>query len=456
MVWEWSIDGWILLAGVLSACSCALVGNFLVLRKLSLMGDAISHAVLPGLVIAFIVTNSRASLPMFVGAVIVGVLTAFLTQVITRHGKVEHGAAMGVVFSILFAFGLVLIRRAPGADHVDLDPECVLLGNMMQIGMAGFGGMFPTAITNLLIVMAANILFVGLFYKELRICAFDPELATSLGIPASVMHYALMVMVAITTIASFEAVGSILVIAMLIVPAVTAHLLADRLGAMIFLSLIAAAVSAVMGHVLAMFGPGWLGMKTTVASLAETSPMTAETSAMMAVVAGALLLAAVLFSPEHGLLGRAYHRFALATRIVGQDVLGWLYRGQEAGKHVMMRTEVIRVIGRSWQSRWALRRLQHQGLLDVETHESGEAGLRLTQRGRIQAERVVGSHRLWESYMSEHFDLADDHLHEPANRMEHFITPELQDELRRDVPDATRDPHGKPVPPLNDSLLDDS
>lgn len=439
MTWEWSIDGWILLAGVLSACSCALLGNFLVLRKMSLMGDAISHAVLPGLVLAFLFTTSRATLPMFVGAVIAGILTAFLTQTITRFGKVEHGAAMGVVFSILFALGLVLIRQK--TDQVHLDPDCVLYGDILQIGMIGSSGEFPTAIMHLVIVILADILFVSLFYKELRVSTFDPELSTSLGIPASLMHYALMVMVAVTTVASFEAVGSILVIAMLIVPAVTAHLLADRLSVMILLSLVAAAVSAVLGHVFASFGPGWLGMVTP-----NDASMTANTSAMMTLVAGVLLLAAVLFSPEHGLLGRAYHRFALSTRIVGQDVLGWLYRGKEAGTDIMRQSEVMSVIGRSLQSRWAIRQLQTNGLIEITSSEDGP-GFRLTERGHRRAERLIGSHRLWESFVSQHFELADDHLHEPAHRMEHFITPELHDELRRDVPDDTRDPHGKPIPP---------
>ena len=437
MTWEWSIDGWIVLAGVLSACSCALVGNFLVLRKLSLMGDAISHAVLPGLAIAFLITASRASGPMFIGAVIVGVLTAFLTQVITRHGKVEHGAAMGVVFSILFAIGLVLIRQA--ADHVDLDPSCVLYGDILQVGLDAFGGGVPHTVVNLTIVMVANLLFVGLFYKELRICAFDPDLATSLGIPASVMHYALMVMVAITTVANFEAVGSILVIAMLIVPAVTAHLLTDRLGVMIFISLLAAGSSALLGHVVAMFGPSWFSLDATV-----------NTSPMMAVIAGAILLLAILFSPEHGVLGRAYYRLALSTRIVSQDALGWLYRRSEAGQSVTPRSEIETVIGQSLQSRLALRQLFQSGCITNVDARRGNFDLRLTEKGRIEAERLVGSHRLWESYLAEHFALADDHLHEPAHRMEHYITPELREDLQADVPDATTDPHGKPIPPSSE------
>ena len=236
--------------GVLSACSCTLLGNYLVLRRMSLMGDAISHAVLPGLAIAFLISHSREPLPMFVGAVVVGALTALLTQAISRYGNVEEGAAMGVVFSILFAIGLILIRQA--ADHVDLDPSCVLMGNIESIGLDAMVERVPSAAVNLMIVMALNLLFVGLFYKELKICAFDPTLATTLGINSNVMHFALMIMVAITTVANFEIVGSILVIAMLIVPAATAYLLTDRLGVMILLGSLIAIAAAVLGHALAL------------------------------------------------------------------------------------------------------------------------------------------------------------------------------------------------------------
>ena len=126
--WNWHLDGWIVVAGMLCAMSCALLGNFLVLRRMSMMGDAISHAVLPGLAVAFLITGTRDSLPMFIGAAVVGVLTAVFTQWVNRFGKVEESASMGVVFTALFAIGLILIVRA--ADSVDLDPGCVLYGTI--------------------------------------------------------------------------------------------------------------------------------------------------------------------------------------------------------------------------------------------------------------------------------------------------------------------------------------
>src|SRR5690606_31556631 len=127
MLWT-SFDTWIVVLGALSAMACAVLGNFLVLRRMSMMGDAISHAVLPGLAGAYLISASRASVPMFIGAVVVGILTAWLTQLLNRTGKVDEGASMGVVFTALFAIGLIMIRRA--ADAVDLDPNCVLYGDL--------------------------------------------------------------------------------------------------------------------------------------------------------------------------------------------------------------------------------------------------------------------------------------------------------------------------------------
>lgn len=434
--WDWSIDGWIVLAGTLSACSCALLGNFLVLRRLSLMGDAISHAVLPGLAGAFLISSSRSPLPMFLGAVIVGVLTALLTQLITRFGKVEQGAAMGVVFSMLFALGLVMIRQA--ADAVDLDPGCVLYGAIEQIPLDALGGEVPGAIINLAIVFAANVLFVVLFYKELKLSAFDPELSTTLGFNANAMHYFLMVMVAVTTVANFEAVGSILVIAMLIVPSVTAYLLADRLGVMLVLSVVLAGGSAVFGHILGAFGPGWVGADVSL-----------KTAAMMAVVSGMMLVVVIFVSPQYGVLVRAYHRFQLSAQIVRQDILGLLFRWQELSPldgAPMHRSEVLAAIGDSFLARRGLRVLARTRAIAETPVETGRFGLELTPLGQAEAQSLVGGHRLWEAYLAKHFHLAADHLHAPAERMEHYLTGELRAALRQDLTSPTHDPHGRPIP----------
>lgn len=437
-VWNWTSDGWVVVVAVLSAVSCALPGNYLVLRKMCLMGDAISHAVLPGLAVAFFISESRAPLPMFLGAVAVGGLTALLTQVVSRYGKVEEGAAMGVIFSVLFAIGLILIRQA--ADHVDLDASCVLYGNIETIGLEAAVDGMPIAARNLSIVLVLNIVFITLFSKELRICAFDPALATTLGINAGIMHYALMIVVAITTVANFEAVGSILVIAMLIVPPVCAHLLTDRLGVMIVLSALIAAMVAVLGRVLVVYGPAWFNIgKDT------------NTAALMAVLAGLFLLLVLLFAPEHGLVGTWLHRAAVARQIVREDILGLLYRWHElplGRKRSMLESEVLRAVGNSRSSRGAIRSLIRRGQIEqLSTSGDGHpGGLRLTESGSARASHVIRGHRLWEAYLQKHFELPIDHLHMPAERVEHFLTPEMHAKLDEHLTGPGVDPHGRKIP----------
>lgn len=298
--WQ-TLDTWIVVIGAMSAVACSLCGSFLVLRRMSMMGDAISHAVLPGLAAAFLISGSRDPVIMFGGAVVIGVLTAFFTEWIRRAGRVDEGASMGVVFTILFAAGLILIRRA--ADHVDLDPECVLYGAienapLRSVTIPAILGLpalhLPPAILTNGAILLLNVLFVTLLFKELRIAAFDPALATTVGINARFMHYLLMVIVAITTVAAFESVGSILVIAMLIVPPAAAHLLTERLGVMLVFSAALAAISAVVGHWLAIHAPGWIGYPG----------VSTNTAGMMGVTAGLLFVLALLLAPRHGLVRR--------------------------------------------------------------------------------------------------------------------------------------------------------
>ncbi|HOA73168.1 MAG TPA: metal ABC transporter permease [Phycisphaerae bacterium] len=434
MTWT-MLDTWIVVAGVLCAMSCALLGNFLVLRKMSLMGDAISHAVLPGLAVAFLLTGSRSSIPMFVGAAVVGVLTAVFTEWVRGFGKVEEGASMGVVFTALFAIGLILIVQA--ADRVDLDPGCVLYGaiEMTPIDLVGVMGRFvPRAVVVLSIVFAINALFVLVFYKELKISSFDPGLATTVGINAKLMHYLLMTLVAITTVASFEAVGSILVVAMLVVPGATAYLLTDRLGTMLVLSLVIGAVSAVIGHVAAVIVPGWFGFSDT------------STAGMMAATAGLLFALVMLVAPRHGIVSRLAHQAALRLRIAREDILGLLYRQEEVGGRSATATIDFHRLGivtgtGPIMGRLALLDLRRRG--DVVARDSG---YHVTDKGRSHARDLVRSHRLWECYLHESLGVGVDHVHASADRVEHFTAPAMREEIVSSLNEPGRDPHGEEIP----------
>ena len=274
------------MTGTLAGASCALVGSFLVLRKMSMLGDAISHAVLPGIVIAFLMTGSRSSIPMLLGAALFGLLTAFIVETLHRKGKLQQDASIGVTFTWLFAIGVILISRYTGM--VDLDQDCVLYGEIAYVTLdtvAVWGVQVPSAILTLGGLFIVNLLFVGVSFKELKITAFDPSLALSLGISATLWHYVLMGMVSMTTVATFWSVGAILVVAMLIAPGATAWLLTDRLRSMLLYSLLLSLASAIGGYYLAVALDGSI-------------------AGAMAVVSGILFALALFFSPTHGILVR--------------------------------------------------------------------------------------------------------------------------------------------------------
>lgn len=426
----WALDGWIMVVGGLCAVACALLGNFLVLRKMSMLGDAVTHAVLPGIAIAFFISHSRSSLPMFIGAVVVGVLTALFTEWIRQFGKVDEGASMGVVFTSLFALGLIMLVQA--ADHVDLDPDCVLYGAIELTPLdtnTVFGWQVPKAVLVLLPVTIINALFVVLFFKELKISSFDPALSTTMGISAKLMHYLLMVLVSVTAVASFESVGSILVVAMFVVAPAAAYMLTDRLGFMIGLSVVIALAAAVSGHIAALAVPTWFGYRST------------TTAGMMAVMAGVLFVLAACFGPRHGVVVKWVRRQLLSIRILCDDIVALLYRCEERSRQIPTRSEVTEQLfaGRLYMST-ALSILRRRG--ELVTHE----GLQLSDLGRDRGRKLVRSHRLWEQYLVSETAAETDRIHDKAERFEHFTDRELRDRLDRVTDTPNQDPHGSPIP----------
>lgn len=416
---EW----WVMGTGIVCAVACAIPGCFLVLKRMSMLGDAISHAILPGLAIAFLLTGTRDVAPMLAGAMAVGMLTALLTAWLSRLGRVPEDASMGVVFTSLFALGVILISLV--ASRVDLDANCVFYGLLEGVAAPAYmrevaGLMIPKSFLVLSVMMLLNAGVVTLFWKELKIASFDPALATTMGISAALVHYALMGMVAATTVVSFEAVGSILVVAMLIGPGATAHLLTDRLWSMVVIAAAIAALCAVAGFLLA------LALGTTIAGA-------------ISVCVGAAFLLAALLSPRHGIVSRVASRLALAVRIAREDILGVLYRAEE-GEHAIDAPAAIAELSRGPVGRAALWTMRRRGLIAASS-----GGVSLTDPGRQEAARVVRSHRLWESFLSKEFDVPLDHLHDPSHRIEHFITPEVERDLTRRVGDRD-DPHGKRIP----------
>jgi manganese/zinc/iron transport system permease protein len=245
---------WIIFCGALVAASCSLLGCFLVLRRMAMVGDAISHSILPGIVIAFFLTGTRDSLPMLVGAGVLGLATTMLIEFLHRVARVQSDAAIGITFTSLFAIGVILIALL--ADQVDLDQDCVLYGEIAYVPLdtivteAGTDlGPRVAWIAGAVLLLVAGAVF--LFYKQLLLTSFDPAFAAAVGLSTSVWHYALMGLVSLTTVASFEAVGAILVVALMIAPPATAYLLTQKLVPMLLTSVGLGVAAAVGGYYLA-------------------------------------------------------------------------------------------------------------------------------------------------------------------------------------------------------------
>lgn len=352
---EWAI----VLTAVLTAAACALVGTFLVLRQMALLGDAISHAVLPGIAVAFLLTGRLNSLPMLLGAGAVGLVTVALIEALYRTRRVAADSAIGVVFPALFALGVLLITTQAGRVHLDAD--CVLYGeiafvpfNRLVWGGADLG---PRALWVLGAVTLLNAALVTLCWKELKVSTFDPTLAAALGLAPGLVHYLLMGAVSVTTVAAFESVGAILVVALLIVPAATAHLLTERLGRMLALAVAAGGLAAGGGYGLARL---W----------------DASVAGCMALAAGALFAGAWLLAPRQGVLARRLEHARRVRQLAGDLLLTHLAAAGECPSSVPALAAHFR-----WRARRTRRLLNELAAQNLVTRGADNC-LRLTAAGR--------------------------------------------------------------------------
>lgn len=279
-----SYAGWIIFTASLVGFSCGLIGVFLILRKTAMMADAISHTVLLGIVVAFLITGELSGVYMVIGGIVAGIVTTYLVQLL-RSLDVQHDASMGIVFTTLFAIGVILIATKAGNAHLDV--QHALMGEITFIPFhtttLPFIGDVPVAVVLLAVISVVVLLLIVAFYKEWKLTSFDPALAASLGIPVTLMHYLFMSLVSVTTVASFDAVGAIMVVAMLITPAAAAYLWTDRLAVMLVLSSSFGILSAVIGYYIAQ----WL----------DTS-----ISGSMAFATGIVFIISFLFAPTHGIV----------------------------------------------------------------------------------------------------------------------------------------------------------
>jgi manganese/zinc/iron transport system permease protein len=428
---------WVIATCAVCAAACAIPGVFLVLSRSSLLADGISHSALAGLGFAFIITQSRSPVSMIIGALGAGIVTAWLSSAISRASIIKSDAALGMVFTTLFSIGVIIITVA--AREVDLDPGCILYGVPEFIAfdtISVLGLEVPRAFLWLIGLLVLNSTLCWAFWKELRLTIFDPLLAQSLGFHPARIHYGILACVTVTVVLSFEALGSILVVTMLVAPAAAAYLWSDRLVTIVCLAILLGVFSAFAGYA------GALALNSTVAGV-------------MSVVAGILFILAALLAPKRGIIPNFSTRTSLRYRIVRDDILGLLFRWHEVAANRPTDTvsivenaakplttqQIALAIGPRWATLYALRSLRIRG----EIISSQNGGVRLSERGLVEARAVVRSHRLWESYLAKHLSLPADHLHAPSERAEHYIGRALAREIAEDV-ESKKDPHGKVIP----------
>lgn len=282
----------IVLTGALVGIAASLVGTFLVLRRNAMLSDAISHSIVFGIVMVWLLTHAQSGPVQILGAALTGVLTVFLTELLVTTRRVKNDAAIGLVFPALFAAGVLLLNLY--ARDVHIDTHTVLLGEIgfvwletMEIG----GIAVPESVVWMTVVTLLDAAFIVVFFKELKLTTFDPQLAAALGIAPTLLFYALLALTSVTAVAAFDAVGAVLFIAFVIVPPAAAYLLTDRLVPMLLLGVLVAVLSSISGYVIAV-------------------QLDVSIGGMMAVMTGVFLVIAFLFGPRHGLLAQEWRRHA--------------------------------------------------------------------------------------------------------------------------------------------------
>lgn len=366
-----TINGLIIQAvAVLVAIACALPGVFLVLRRVAMISDAISHSILFGIVFGFVLTRDLDSPLLFAGAVASGMLTVWLVEVLIQSRRVNGDAAIGLVFPLLFSVAVLVINT--GFRNVHLDVDAVLLGEIAFAPLNRielFGLMIPRGLLTMGAVALLNLGLIIAFYKELKLTTFDPALAAALGFSPVLMHYGLMTLVSLTAVGSFDHVGSVLVIALMIAPPAAAYLLTDRLDHMLWISAGIGSVSAVAGY--------W-----------AARALQLNIAGMMAAMAGLCFLLALAFAPRQGLLARALEASQRRRRFAVDMLVVHLLRHEGTPREAEECT-VDHLTGElSWESRFAQEALQRAGRDDLILM-NGER-LSLTEQGRLRAASVLG------------------------------------------------------------------
>ncbi len=407
---DWAIRA--LLASMAVGLSCGILGAFLVLRNMSMIGDALSHAILPGIVLAFFVFGPENTWGFFLGAVVAGWLSSFLITWIQSKLPTKNDAAIGIVFTCMFSLGVIGISYLSSSQHVHIDLKDYLFGNVL--GVSDDDLMISFSVT--LIVIAG----VLIFYRSLFITTFQEVVARTMGVKVEQVHYMLMLLLSFAVVSALQTVGVILVVAMLITPASTALLFFKRLNQVIICAACLGVGIAIGGFFISYaynFPPG----------------------PSMAVLATLIYVLAIIFSPDSGLVSKYLQRRKEHLKILQEDVMKCIY---------MLNTRKMEVSSLNIQERLGISSLSLKQTLNKlgARQMITPSTLTLSAKGIKRAEQLIRAHRLWESYMVTKMGMDSNQIHEEAERLEHHLSDEMLNEVAADLNYPETDPHGSPIP----------
>lgn len=406
----WAIRA--LVASSMVGLMCGVLGCFIVLRNMSLVGDALAHAILPGVVVGYMLVGYSA-MAFFTGAVVAGLTTAAAITWIQQRVKTKNDAAIGIVFTSMFSLGVILISRISRQDGVHLDLKDFLFGYVL--------GVSDTDLLMTGLVMVYVLLSVVVFYRYLFASTFQSVVAETMGISVQLLHYFLMLLLSFAVVASLQTVGVILVVAMLITPAATALLISQRLHRVVFIAGGIGMLSAILGMIVAV----WL----------NTPPGPA-----MALVATLIYGLTVVFAPRRGLVAKAGYRRLRRRQTEREDIIKRVFRqnqrqGRADVEDIRRQLDLSR---RNFELQLGV--LRRKKLL-----VKGE-NLQLTDAGKLLALRLVRAHRLWETYLNQEVGLNADQIHDEAERLEHLLPEEMLEAVDAELGYPTEDPHGSVIP----------
>lgn len=399
-----------LIASVMVGVSCGLIGTYIMLRRLSLIGDALAHAVLPGVVIGFMIAG-KGALSLFIGALTAGILTSVLISYVERNSKIKEDTSIGIIFTGAFALGILLVSQL---KQVHIDLSSYLFGDVL--GVSDSDLILSSVITIVIIIS------VILFYRQLLVTSFDPTMAHIIGISTAVVHYFLMTLLSMSIVAGLQSVGVILIIAMLITPPATAFLITDKLKKLLLLSCLFGVLSSVVGLYLSYH-------------------MNFASGASIVLVSVFFFSMAFLFSPKEGIVIKNIRRRKNSNTNLSEDIIKQLDKRKFSGNDDLINS-LANILGNSKSKiKSALNRIKKADLVEL----TGEA-YTLTEKGKKVAERLVRSHRLWETYITEKKISNIGDIHQDAEKYEHILSDELLEEIDEELGHPQKDPHGSPIP----------